>query len=150
MRQSQVWVSILIVLVIGLHALPVLSYQGQRQTRWPFLAWAMYARSYPPGPIQVVQRRVIGTTASGEEVEITPRLVGLPRPPFRLAYLLPLQRGDTATARELMQRLNRQREKPFVRIAVTVLSSTLSDTGVVREWSPPIVYWANSGREATP
>jgi hypothetical protein len=49
-----------------------------------------------------------------------------------------------------MQRLNRQREKPFVRIAVTVLYSTLSDTGVVREWSPPIVYWADSGQEATP
>ena len=48
--QTRTRISLFILLILGLHAIPVLWYQGERQTRWPFLAWAMYARSFPPGP----------------------------------------------------------------------------------------------------
>jgi len=150
MRQSKTWISLLIVLVIGLHALPVLSYQGHRQTRWPILAWAMYARSYPPGPIQVVQRSIVAATATGEEQEITPHVVGLSKPAFRNAYLVPLAKQDSAAARELLHRLNVQRDVPFVRLTLGGVQSTLSDTGVVRDSFPLIVFRAEAGQEGTP
>ena len=78
MRDSKLWISALILLVLGLHAIPVISYQGHRQTRWPFLAWAMYARSWPPGPIQTMDRALVGRTAAGTEEEVTAWLAGLP------------------------------------------------------------------------
>ena len=150
MHQPKVWISLLIVLVIGLHALPVLSYQGHRQTRWPFLAWAMYARSYPPGPIQVVQRSIVATTAAGEEQEITPYLVGLSKPAFRNAYLVPLAKEDSAAARELLGRINADRQVPFVRLRLGGIQSTLADTGVVRDSLPVFVYRADASQEGTP
>jgi hypothetical protein len=149
-RQPKVWISLLILLVIGLHALPVLSYQGHRQTRWPFLAWAMYARSYPPGPVQVVERTIVAATASGEEHAITPYVVGLSKPAFRNAYLVPLAKGDSAAARELLRRLNAGRDVPFAQVTLGGVQSTLSDTGVVRDPLPRYVYRADAGREGTP
>ena len=67
MRQPKAWISLFIVLVIGLHAVPVISFQGNRQTRWPILAWAMYAKSIPPGPIEMMKRRIVGFTAGGRQ-----------------------------------------------------------------------------------
>jgi hypothetical protein len=147
MRQPKVWISLLILLIVGLHALPVLSYQGHMQTRWPFLTWAMYARSYPPGPIRVVQRSLIGATAAGEEVEVTPQVVGLSKSSFRNAYLVPLARHDSAVARELLERLNATREAPLVSVRVEELWSTLSDSGVVREERPVAFYSTDAGTE---
>lgn len=148
MRQPKLWISLLIVVVIGLHALPVLSYQGYRQTRWPILAWAMYARSYPPGPITVVQRQIVAETAEGERQEITPYLVGLSRSTFRNAYLVPLARHDSAAARELLARLNRERDEPFVTVTLGGSQVTLADTGVVREPFPLLVFPAD-GQEVS-
>ena len=54
--QLKTRISLFILLIIGLHAVPVVFYQGERQTRWPFLAWAMYSQSYPAGPITVAKR----------------------------------------------------------------------------------------------
>lgn len=44
MRQSKVWISIGIILLIALHAVPVLS-AGFRKRTWPILDWAMYKDS---------------------------------------------------------------------------------------------------------
>jgi hypothetical protein len=140
MRNSKLWISALILLVIGLHALPVISYQGVRQTRWPFLTWAMYARSYPPGPIQTLDRSLIGTRATGGEEEVTPGLVGLSRPAFRNTYVNPLFEGDSAVARELMERINRGREDPFVAIRTSGKRFTLADEGVLEEALPVFTY----------
>lgn len=140
MRNSKLWISTLILLVLGLHALPVISYQGHRQTRWPFLAWAMYARSYPPGPIQTMDRTLVGTTGSRAEEEVTNRLVGLPWPAFRNAYVNPLFDGDTAVARELMERVNRGREDPFVEIRTSGRRYTLVEDSVVTEDLPVFTY----------
>ena len=49
--QLKTRISLFIVVIIALHAVPVLSYERGRQTRWPFLSWTMYAKSFPPGPI---------------------------------------------------------------------------------------------------
>jgi hypothetical protein len=133
MRKSKVWISIVILLILGLHALPVLSYQGHRQTRWPFLAWAMYAKSFPPGPIQTVKRRIVGRTFKGETTQLTGYLVGVPTPTLRNAYIKPLLAGDSTAARELLSRLNRDREDPFVEVWVEGEQHTLTDSGIVKE-----------------
>lgn len=149
MRQPKLWISLLILLVLGLHAVPVLSYQGYRQTRWPFLTWAMYARSHPPGPVQVMTRRLIGTAASGAEENITAYALGLPGPAFRNAYFVPLSKHDSSAAAELLTRLNRGRNDALVAIRLEEVRSTLSDTGVVREELPIITYRVESGAEVS-
>ena len=140
MRQPKRWVSLLIVLVVGLHALPVLSYQGVAQTRWPFLVWAMYARSFPPGPVQTTVRRLVGTTASGRTEEVTPKLVGLSKSTYRNLYINPLYQGDTATALALLERVNRQLSDPLVEIRTEGLIYRLADQGLVTEPFPVIAY----------
>lgn len=137
-------ISLLILLVIGLHALPVLSYQGERQTRWPFLAWAMYARSYPPGPVAVATRRLIATFASGKEEKVTAGVVGLPGPAFQETYIAPLWKGDSTPAYELIRLLNRERKDPVVRLRLEGERQTLVDTGVVKEVLPVLTYQAHS------
>ena len=146
MRRPKVFISLLILLVIGLHALPVLSYQGNRQTRWPFLAWAMYAKSLPPGPIQTMSRRVVGITLKGDRDAVTPELVGLGEPTFRKMYLRALYEGDDSTARALASWLNRQRDDPYVELRLEGEKFTLADTGVVKEELPVRAYRIDPSR----
>jgi hypothetical protein len=141
--QAKTRISLFLLLVIGLHALPVLSYQGNRQTRWPILAWAMYARSYPPGPVEVMMRRLTATSSNGKEEEVTWKLVGLPWPAFRNAYITPLAKGDSTAASELIHRLNRDREAPVVQLRLEAERFTLADTGVVKEALPVLTYRAD-------
>lgn len=140
MTRRQVWISVLIVLVIGLHALPVVSYRGHRQSTWPFLAYAMYAASFPPGPIATNERRLIGTTAAGDTVWLTPLVVGISGPAMVKSYLRPLSMGDSATAARLFQRINARRHVPLVTIRLEGERSTLTDTGVVVDPYPTVTY----------
>lgn len=140
MRSTKTWVSLLILLVIGLHAVPVLSYQGYRQTRWPFMAWAMYAASQPPGPIQTTNRRIVGLTTTGQTEQVTPKFIGMSRPGLNKAYVQPLWNGDSSTAGRLFDRLNQGRPDPFVELRVEGEKFTLSDSGVVEEPLPVITY----------
>lgn len=150
MRGPKVWISMLILLVIGLHALPVLSWQGYRQTRWPILSWAMYAKSYPPGPVYVLTRRIIATAESGREEEITARLLGLPFPAFRNAYVVPMSRHDSTAPRALLDRLNESRSDRVVAVRLEQVRSTLTDTGVVQEELPVIRYGESPAPDGTP
>jgi hypothetical protein len=140
MTPSQRWISLVIVLVIGLHALPIISYQGHRQTRWPFLAWAMYAASFPPGPISTNERWMVGVTASGDTTLLDRETVGVSTPALVKSYLRPLTLGDSAAARRLFERVNGRRREPLVAIRLEGKRSTLTDTGVVVEAYPPITY----------
>jgi hypothetical protein len=140
--QLKTRISLFVLVIIGLHAVPVLFYQGERQTRWPFLAWAMYARSFPPGPITVSKRRLVATLASGKEEEVTGPLIGLPTPAFRETYIAPLWNGDSTPAYELIHRLNRERADPVVRLRLEDLRQTLVDTGVVKDTLPVLTYQA--------
>lgn len=133
MSQSKVWISVLILLIVGLHALPVLSYQRNRQSRWPILSWTMYAKSFPPGPIQTTRRRIMGRTLNGKTDELTARYVGMSGPGLGTWYIQPLWTGDSAAAQQLLSRLNRDREDPFVEVWVEGERYTLSDSGVVKE-----------------
>jgi hypothetical protein len=121
-------ISLLILLILGLHAVPVLSYQGER--------------SFPPGPIEVATRRIVATYASGNEEEVTQRLVGLPTPAFKKTYIVPLWKGDSAPAYELIERLNRGRSDPVVQLRLEGQRQALVDTGVVREALPVVTYRA--------
>ena len=138
MARRRAWISALILVIIGLHALPVLSRQGNRQTRWPFLAWSMYAKSYPPGPVEVVKRRVIGARASGGEEEITYTDVGLPFPTFRALYVLPIEKHDTAAGRALLARLNAARSDSFVTLRLETVRARLAPSGVVWDTLPAL------------
>ena len=140
MRDTRVWISTLILLILALHALPVLSYQGVRQTRWPFLTWAMYAKSHRPGPIQTKIQLLIGTTAMGKTETVTPRLVGLSKPAMRNTFTNALYRGDSAAAQALFSRLNRGREDPFVELRTVGQLYTLSEARVIVDSLPLLVY----------
>jgi hypothetical protein len=133
-------ISIFILLVIALHALPAVSYQGVRQTRWPFLAWAMYAKSYPPGPIEVIDRRVFALSVDGKRREVTPWLVGLSGPAFRDAYLLPLENGDSATARRLVNVVGRYDRDSTAQLRLETTQYRLVDTGVVVDRAPAVTF----------
>ena len=142
LRQPKTWISAAIITVMALHALPVVSYQGYRQTRWPILAWAMYAKSYPPGPVQTDRRRLVAVTAGGAQIPITAPLAGVPLPAMGKAFIRPLMQGDSATAQELFRRLNRTRTDPVTEIRVEVELFAVTDTGVVTRTLPPVTYHA--------
>jgi hypothetical protein len=133
-------VSVFIILVLALHALPVLSYQGVRQTRWPFLAWAMYAKSYPPGPIVVTIRQIFGVSTDGRRREVTPYLVGLSGPAFRNTYLLPLENGDSAVARRLGNTVNREGRDIMTQLRLETTQYRLVDSGVVVDTAPAVTF----------
>jgi len=135
-------VSLFIIVVLALHTLPVLSYQGVRQTRWPFLVWAMYARSYPPGPIEVVLRELVAISSDGPR-EVTHRDVGLSKPAFKNNYLAPLTHGDTNAGRWLIDRLNRVGPDSVTQVRIETVRYRLVDSGVAVDTIPVVVYPAS-------
>jgi hypothetical protein len=143
MREPKIWISIFILLVIGLHALPVLSYEGGRQTRWPILAWAMYARAMPPGPIEMRKRRIFAFSSGGTKELVTPDLAGVNQGALTTQYLRPMWAGDSAVAQQLLRRLNREREDPFVGLWIEGEKYTLVGDSIVTEAFPVITYGVN-------
>jgi hypothetical protein len=142
MSRSRTLISILILLVIGLHVVPALR-RGQTQTLWPFLKWSMYKDSRPPGPIEADIRRVMGTTQRGETQELTPEMVGLQGAAVGRLYIQPMMSGDSSAAPRLMSRVNAQRQDPFVELSLRIERFALTDTGIVKQVRPPISYRSN-------
>ena len=142
MSRSKTWVSLFVLLVLGLHALPVVSFQGARQTRWPFLAWAMYARSYPAGPVQAKKRSLVGTTMSGAELVVDAEVVGLSGPAFGTTYTAPIYAGDTTVARQLMSRVNRDRRDSLVTLRTMGAVYTVTGTGLRTDPLPVLTFHA--------
>jgi hypothetical protein len=141
MHHRQLFISLLILLIIGLHALPVLQkLQGERQTFWPFMAWGMYKNSRAPGPIQTEIRRVIAITAKGERATVTTRLSGLSSYAFERMYLKPMLIGDSFAADRLAGRLNLQRQDPFVELRLESETYKITDSGIFKEDNPPMTY----------
>jgi hypothetical protein len=142
MRQSKVWISIFILLVIALHAVPVLD-AGIRKRAWPFLDWAMYKDSRAPGPIQARKKRITGVTLDGQKEAVTPSLVGSTGFAFQALYTSPMLRGDSSAAQNLFRRLNLQRKDPFVELRLESETYTVTDTGVARQENPVVTYRAD-------
>jgi hypothetical protein len=148
LRGPKLYISIFILLMIGLHALPVILRQGERQTLWPFLAWAMYKDSRPPGPIQAEERHLFGVTAKGMKEEVTWPVAGLSVHALGRTYIRPMLTADSSAARELLTRLNVGRADPFVEILLEIERYTISDTGLVREHLPVTAYRFGSPQPA--
>jgi hypothetical protein len=141
MRQRKRFISIFILMVIGLHAVPVLQrLQDERQTLWPIMAWGMYRNARAPGPIQTTIRRVVGTTSKGEEETITPNLLGLSGYAFERMYIKPMRAGHSSAAHQLIARLNLSRDDPFVELRLQSETYRVTETGVVKEDNPVIAY----------
>jgi hypothetical protein len=139
MPQRKTLVSIVILLVIGLHAVPVL-YRSERGTLWPFMQWAMYKNSRKPGPIDTHLRRILAITATGRSDTVTPRLLGLSITVLKQRYLAPIAKGDLSSAPELIDRLNRHRDDPVVELRLEGETYTVTDTGIVRTDDPVVTY----------
>lgn len=163
LQQSKVFISILILLVIGLHGLPVLQgFVGKRQTFWPFMSWSMYRGSYSSKePIRSMVRRTIGITSAAQELEIE-SLFSQPYSPFfnlfrwphidnvnssglgyyalTKLYLTPMWEGDFSAARELADLLNRRRETPIVEFHLESQIFTVTDVGIIKELNSVFTY----------
>jgi hypothetical protein len=141
MHQTKVLISIVILLVVGLHALPILQrLQGDRQTFWPFMAWGMYRNARVPGPIRTETRRIVGVTAKGERETVTTDLLGLSSYALERMYIRPMWTGDFSAARQLTDRLNRKRQDPFIGLRLESETYKITDGGVVKEDNPVITY----------
>ena len=137
--------SAVIVLVIGLHAVPVIV-SAERGTLWPFMVYAMYKHSRPAGPVEVNQRAIVGVTASGARDTVTDRLLGVSITVLDQRYHRPLMSGDTTVVPGIFERLNRGRTDPYVELDLVSQTYTVTDTGLVREENPVVTYRA---REVT-
>ncbi len=140
MRQPKLWVSILIVLAIGLHAVPAILRPGTRQVTWPFLVWGMYKESRGPGPVTADKRRIVGVTASGSRRELEADVTGLSEPALGRDFVKPMMDGDSVAARRLFHRINVGRSDPFVELRVEIERYTIADTGLVRIETPIMAY----------
>jgi predicted DCC family thiol-disulfide oxidoreductase YuxK len=132
---SKMVISIFVLLVVGGHALPVLQeLKGHRQTLWPIMAWGMYRYSHDGNrPIEVSIRRLIGTTARGEEFEITAEHSGLFHTGFVRLYLEPIIHGDASAVQSLAERVNVGRDDPVVALRLEGETHTLTSDGIVQK-----------------
>jgi hypothetical protein len=143
MREPKTVISLAIILVILLHAVPVF-YGAERKTMWPFLDWAMYKESRPAGPIRAFRKHLTGITASGQRESVTTELAGVSITSFNMLYVQPMWTRDSSAAVRLFQRLNRERRDSFVELRLESETYTVTDSGVVRQGNPAIVYRANT------
>lgn len=133
--------SAVIVLVIGLHAVPVI-HPAERGTLWPFMVWAMYKHSRPAGPVEVNQRHILAVTASGARDTVTPHLLGLSVTVLDQRFHRPLMGGDTTVVPELFERLNRGRSDRYVELRLVSETYTVTDTGLARRENPMVTWRA--------
>jgi hypothetical protein len=143
MGRTKLFISILILLVVALHAVPLL-HAGLRKTMWPFMVWSMYKNSRPAGPIKAYKRRIIGITAKGQRERVTGELLGSSGYSMRGIYAGALAKGDSSVAQDLFRRLNRVRKDPFVELHLESESYTVADTGVVKQRIPVLIYRPDS------
>jgi hypothetical protein len=118
----------------------VLSYQGAQQTRWPFLVWAMYARSTPPGPIEAFVNQLFAVLPDGTVRKINYKDVGFSAPARAAIYTRPFSRGDSTAGRWLVDRLNRLGPDSVVQVGVRVIRYRLVDSGIAVDTLPDVVY----------
>lgn len=133
--------SLVIVLVVGLHAVPVL-HSRERGTLWPFMVWAMYKHSRPDGPVVVNQRHLLAVTATGRRDTVTPHLLGLSVTVLDQRFHRPLMSGDTTVVPVLFERLNRERAEPYVELQLVSETYTVTDTGLARRTNPVVTHRA--------
>jgi hypothetical protein len=163
LQQSKLFISTLILLVIGLHGLPVLQgFLGKRQTFWPFMSWSMYRGSHSSKePIRRMIQRTIGVTSAGQELDVESIFSQSISPFFNLfrdrhidninasglgysaltkLYITPMWEGDFSAARELGDLLNRGREALIVEFRLENQIYTVTDVGMLIDLNPVFIY----------
>jgi hypothetical protein len=158
LQQSKLFISILILLVIGLHSFPVLQgLLGKKQTFWPFMSWSMYRASFSSEePVRSVIRRIIAITATGKEIDVESAFIkpkksffnlfptsdiddsaalGLRYFSFERFYIKPIWQGDFSAVLSLGDRLNRIQEVPIVEFRLEKEIHTISDRGIIKEFT---------------
>jgi hypothetical protein len=141
---NQVLVSLFILSIIGLHALPIALRKGRSQTSWPFLMWSMYKDSRSAGPIEARETRLIGVTSRGRTEFLTSFQIGLPRPTVRELYLKSMLAGDSAAAQRLFARLNANQPEPYVEVRLMSIIYGLTDSGIVHRSNPVRTFRTNT------
>lgn len=137
---AQTKISAFILLVLALHGLPVLSYQGAQQTRWPFLVWAMYAQSTPPGPIEAFTYQLVAISPQGTTRKLSSKDVGLSTPALGSRVTRPMSRGDTSAGRWALDRMNRLGPDSVAQIRLETLRYRLVESGIAVDTLPAVVY----------
>jgi hypothetical protein len=163
LQQSKQCISVLILLVIGLHALPVLQgLLGKKQTFWPIMSWSMYRGSHSSQrPVQTAIRRTFAVTSAGHEFDIESEFAKPRRSLFNLFpgrieddtdalglgyfayarfYLRPMWEGDAHAAQGFAERLNRGREDPIVELRLESETHKVTNSGIIKELNPALVY----------
>ena len=141
MSPPKIGISILILLVIALHAAPVI-YSAERKTLWPFLRWSMYKGSVGSDGVRAHKRQVIGRSAGGEEVVVTPELAGLSPTVLDQRFLFPMWKGDPAAAQALIARLNGWRADPLVELRIESETWAVTDGRLTKRENPVISFAA--------
>jgi hypothetical protein len=139
MRRYKVLVSIAILLIILLHALPVL-HRGLRKRVWPFLDWAMYKDAVAAGPVRADIRQLVGVTRAGGRIDVDDDTVGVSSFVMDRLYIKPMLQGDSSAARQLAGLLNRERRDSIIEIRLETETYTATDSGIVKSESPDIAY----------
>ena len=142
MQGPKLFISITIVLIIGLHTLPVLQeLRGNRQTFWPIMAWGMYRKSYDTSrSIKTSIRRIIGITIQNNIVQVSAFDAGLGHFGFHRLYVNPMLAGDTFAARRLAALVNRERNDFIVELRLQAETYTITETGISKEASSIMTY----------
>jgi hypothetical protein len=143
MRRYKVLVSIAIILVIVLHALPIVSRHWRKRV-WPFLDWAMYKDAVPAGPVRADIRQLVGVTRTGGRIDVEDDTVGVSSFVMDRLYIKPMLQGDSSAARQLAGLLNRQRRDSIVEIRLETETYFATDSGIVKSQSPAIAYRVGS------
>jgi hypothetical protein len=142
--QHKVLLSLFILLVIGLHGLPLVFRKGPSQMSWPFLLWTMYKDSRPSGPIEARETRLMGVTSAGNPQVLTIDILGLPKPTIQKLYIKRMRAGDSSAAQQLFRRINAHSPEPFVEIRIESIMYRLTDSGVVVGENPVLTFRADS------
>lgn len=143
MRRYKVLVSIAILLIILLHAVPVLS-RTWRKRIWPFLDWAMYKDAVAAGPVKADIRQLVGVTRSGGRIDVDDDTVGVSSFVMDRLYIKPMLQGDSSAARQLAGLLNRERRDSIVEIRLETKTYIATDSGIVKSEPPAIAYRVGS------
>jgi hypothetical protein len=139
-QRRKALVSAVIVLVIGLHGIPMVL-SAERGTLWPFMVYVMYKNSRD-APVQVNQRRILAVTVSGIRDTVTPERLGLSITVLDQQYHRPLMNGDSSVVPGLLERLNQGRTDPYVELDLVSETYTVTDTGLSRRENPVVTFRA--------
>jgi hypothetical protein len=136
-------ISILVLLIIGLHSLPALQeLSGKRQTFWPIMAWGMFRKSYDSDrPIKTSIKRILAITAQDEVLQISAWDAGLGHYGFQRLYVNPMAAGNALAARHLAAQINRGRDDSIVKLILQIETYILHKAGLGKEDVSIVTYW---------